>query len=120
MSSVEQFNFHELLRFRYDLDIPGFVRVAVQKQLKREEILVSLHVISNISEATEKMPLFAAVSREKDLSRDEILVWLDIAYGGTMNPVRLSRKLQMPLHIAEAALSVLAEKGVLGDPWRVR
>ena len=119
MSSVEQFNFRELLRFRYDLDIPGFVRVAVQKQLGREAILVSLHVISNISEATEKMPLFAAVSREKDLSRDEILVWLDIAYGGTMNPVRLSRKLQMPLHIAEAALSMLAEKGVLGDPWRV-
>ena len=119
MSSVERFNFRELLQFRYDHDIPGFVRVAVQKQLGREEILVSLHVISNISEATEKMPLFAAVSREKDLSRDEILVWLDVAHGGTMNPVRLSRKLEMPLHVAEDALSVLAEKGVLGDPWRV-
>ena len=119
MSSVDRFNFRELLRFRYDHDIPGFVRVAVRKQLKREEILVSLQVISNMSEAPQKMPLFAAVSREKELSRDEILVWLDIAYGGTMNPARLSRKLEMPLHIAENALSVLVEKGVLGDPWRV-
>ena len=109
----------ELLQFRYDHDIPTFVRVAVEKRLGREEILVSLHVISNISEATAKMPLFAAVSREKDLSRDEILVWLDVAHGGTMNPVRLSRKLEMPVHVAEDALAVLAEKGVLGDPWRV-
>ena len=119
MSSMNALDTRELLRFRYDLDIPAFVRAAVQKEMKKEEILVGLHIISNIPDATQKMPLFAVVSREKGLSREEILVWLHISYGGLMDPAHLSRKLQIPPHIAEAALSVLAEKGVLGDPWVV-
>ena len=119
MPPINQFDSKELLLFRFNLDIPAFVRAAVRKQMNRDEILVCLHIISNTPDATQKMPLFAIVSREKGLSREEILVWLHISYGGLMDPAHLSRKLQIPPHIAEAALSVLAEKGVLGDPWVV-
>ena len=51
--------------------------------LKRDEILGSLHIITNTPDATEKMPLFAVVAQEKDLSRNEILVWLHVSYGGS-------------------------------------
>ena len=88
MQLMDQYDLHEiipeLLRFRLNLDIAGFVRAAVRDGLKRDEILGSLHIITNTPDATEKMPLFAVVAQEKDLNRNEILVWLHVSYGGSM------------------------------------
>ena len=74
----------KILLFRLNLDISGFVGVAVRDGLKRDEILVSRYIITNTPDATEKMPLFAVVAQEKDLNRNEILVWLHVSYGGSM------------------------------------
>ena len=87
MPSIDQYALHEiipeLLLFRLNLDIAAFVRAAVRDGLKRDEILGSLHIITNTPDATEKMPLFAVVAQEKDLNRNEILVWLHVSYGGS-------------------------------------
>lgn len=109
----------ELLRLRYDLDIPAFVRAAVRQNLNKQKVLVYLHVITHSHDGTEKMKQFVPIAKEKELTRNEILIWLHLSYGGLMDPAHLSRKLRIPPHIAEAALSVLTEKGVLGDPWVV-
>ena len=89
MQLMDQYALHEiipeLLLFRLNLDIAGFVRAAVRDGLKRDEILGSLHIITNTPDATEKMPLFAVVAQEKDLNRNEILVWLHVSYGGSMS-----------------------------------
>lgn len=106
---------NELLRLRYDLDIPAFVRAAVQKQMNREEVLVYLHIISNTLDATEKMWQFVPIAKQEDLTRNEILVWLHISYGGLLDPTHLSRKLRIPSHFAENALTVLQKKGIIKD-----
>ena len=54
MSSVDRFNPRELLRFRYDLDIPAFVQTAVQHNLNKEEVLLYLHIITNTLDGTRK------------------------------------------------------------------
>ena len=117
MQLMDQYALHEiipeLLRFRLNLDIAGFVRVAVRDGLKRDEILVSLHIVTNTPDATEKMPLFAPVAQEKDLSRNEILVWLHVSYGGSMRPEYLSQRLRIPPRAVEEALTTLAEKGII-------
>ena len=105
----------ELLQFRYDHDIPGFVRVAVQKQLGREEVLVYLQVITNTLDGTEKMWRFVPVAKEEGLTREEILVWLHLSYGGLLDPKHLSRKLCIPLVFAENALAGLEAKGILRE-----
>ena len=119
MQLMDQYALHkiipELLRFRLNLDIDGFVRVAVRDGLKRDEILGSLHIITNTPDATEKMPLFAPVAQEKDLNRNEILVWLHVSYGGSMRPEYLSERLHIPPHAAEEALATLKEKGIIRD-----
>ena len=117
MQLMDQYALHEiipeLLRFRLNLDIAGFVRAAVRDGLKRDEILGSLHIITNTPDATEKMPLFAVVAQEKDLNRNEILVWLHISYGGSMKPEHLSQKLRVPPRAAKEALTTLKEKGII-------
>ena len=117
MPPIDQYALHEiipeLLRFRLNLDIAAFVRAAVRDGLKRDEILGSLHIITNTPDATEKMPLFAVVAQEKDLNRNEILVWLHVSYGGLWDPEHLSRKLRMSPRAAEEALATLAEKGII-------
>ena len=117
MQLMDQYALHEiipeLLLFRLNLDIPAFVRAAVRDGLKRDEILGSLHIITNTPDATDKMPLFAVVAQEKDLNRNEILVWLHISYGGSMQPEHLSRKLHIPPRAAEEALTTLKEKGII-------
>ena len=117
MPSIDQYALHEiipeLLLFRLNLDIPAFVRAAVRDGLKRDEILGSLHIITNTPDATEKMPLFAVVAQEKDLNRNEILVWLHVSYGGLMDPGHLSQRLRIPPRAAEEALTTLKEKGII-------
>ena len=119
MPSIDQYALHEiipeLLLFRLNLDIAAFVRAAVRDGLKRDEILGSLHIVTNTPDATEKMPLFAPVAQEKDLNRNEILVWLHVSYGGSMKPEYLSRRLRMSLRAAEEALATLKEKGIIRD-----
>ena len=117
MQLMDQYALHkiipELLRFRLNLDVAGFIRVAVRDGLERDEILISLHIITNTPDATEKMPLFAPVAQEKDLNRNEILVWLHVSYGGSMRPEYLSQSLRMSLRAAEEALATLQEKGII-------
>ena len=115
MSSIDQFNPRELLRFRYDLDIPAFVRAAVRHNLNKEEVLVYLHIITNTLDGTEKMWRFVPIAKEKGLTREEILVWLHISYGGLLDSKHLSRKLGIPMEFAENALAVLQEKGIIGE-----
>ena len=118
MQLMDQYALHEiipeLLRFRLNLDIAGFVRAAVRDGLKRDEILGSLHIITNTPDATEKMPLFAVVAQEKDLNRNEILVWLHVSYGGLDGGRKhLSQRLRIPPRAAEEALTTLAEKEII-------
>ena len=115
MSSIDLLDTKELLRLRLDLDIPALVRMAVQKQMSREEVLVYLQIITNTLDGTEKMWRFVPVAKREDLSRNEILVWLHISYGGLLDPKHLSRKLRISLQFAEDALAVLQEKGIVGE-----
>ena len=115
MSSVDQFNPRELLRFRYDLDIPAFVETAVEHNLNKEEVLLYLHIITNTFDGTEKMWRFIPVAKAEGLTREEILVWLHISYGGLLDPKHLSRKLRISPGFAESALAALQEKGIIRD-----
>ena len=115
MPSIDSLDIKKLLRFRHDLDIPAFVRMAVQKEMSREEVLVYLHIITNTLDGTEKMWRFVPVARAEALSRNEILVWLHISYGGLLDPKHLSRKLRIPPGFAENALAALEAKGILRD-----
>ncbi|MDD9973535.1 MAG: hypothetical protein OXU27_05985 [Candidatus Poribacteria bacterium] len=115
MSSVDRFNPRELLRFRYDLDIPAFVQTAVQHNLNKEEVLLYLHIITNTLDGTEKMWRFVPVAKREDLTRNEILVWLHLSYGGLLDPTHLSRKLRIPPGFAENVLAALEEKGILRE-----
>ena len=115
MSSVDEFNPRELLRFRYDLDIPAFVEMAVAHNLNKEEVLIYLHIITNTLDGSDKMWRFVPVAKAEGLTREEILVWLHISYGGLLDPTHLSRKLRIPPHFAENALAVLREKGIITE-----
>ena len=115
MSSIERFDPRELLRFRFDHDIPAFVRAAVQHDLNKEEVLIYLKVITNTHHGTEKMWRFVPIAKEEELSRDEILVWLHISYGGRLDPKHISQKLRIPPSFAENALAALQEKGIIKD-----
>ena len=115
MSSIESFNPRELLRFRYDLDIPTFVETAVAHNLNKEEVLIYLHIITNTLDGSEKMWRFVPVAKEEGLTREEILVWLHISYGGLLDSEHLSRKLRIPTGFAEDALAGLEEKGIIRE-----
>lgn len=105
----------EILRLRYNLDIPAFVRAAVRNNLNKEEVLIYLHIITNTLDATEKMWQFVPIAKQQDLTRNEILIWLHISYGGRLDPTHLSRKLRIPPHFAEKALTALQKKGIIKD-----
>ena len=115
MASLARVDPYELLRLRLDLDIPAFVKMAVQKQMSREEVLVYLQVITNTIDGTEKMWRFVPVAKAEKLTRNEILVWLHISYGGLLNPEQLSRKLRIPTASAEEALAGLEAKGIIWE-----
>ena len=115
MSSIDLLDTTELLRLRLDLDIPAFIRVAVQKEMSREEVLVYLQVITNTLDGTEKMWRFVPVAKQEGLTREEILVWLHLSYGGLLDPKHLSRKLRIPPVFAENALAGLETKGILRE-----
>ena len=115
MPSIDSLDTREIIRFRYNLDIPAFVRAAVRRKLSKAKVLVYLDVITHSHKATEKMRRFVPVAKEKALRREEILVWLHISYGGLLDPTHLSRKLSIPPHSAEKALVVLREKGIIGE-----
>ena len=115
MSSIEPFASKELLQFRYDLDIPALVRVAVEKEMSREEVLVYLQIVTNTLDGSEKMWQFVPVAKEEELSREEILVWLHVSYGGLLDPKHLSRKLRIPIGFAEDAIAALEEKGIIRE-----
>ena len=115
MPSTNALDTRELIRFRYNLDIPAFVRAAVRRNLTKEKVLIYLHVITHSLDATEKMRRFVPIAKQKELTRNEILVWLDLSYGGVLNPTHLSRKLRIPPEFAENALAALEAKGILRE-----
>ena len=106
----------EIIRLRYNLDIPAFVRAAVRNNLNKEQILIYLEIIATSThDAIEKMSHFVPIARQEDLTRNEILIWLHLSYGGPMNSADLSRKFRIPPGCAENALAGLEEKGIIGD-----
>ena len=117
MPPVDELDFHELvpeiLLFRMNLDVPAFVQTAVRTEMTRDEILGSLHIITNTTTATEKMWRIAIVAQNREFTRNELLVWLHVSYGGLSDPEHLSRKLRISPHSAKEALTTLVEKGVL-------
>ena len=115
MSSVDEFNPRELLRFRYDLDIPAFVEMAVAHNLNKEEVLVYLQIVTNTLDGSEKMWRFVPVAKAEELTREEILVWLHISYGGLLDSEHLSRKLRIPPQFAKDALAGLEAKGIIRE-----
>ena len=92
MSHFDQYGPDDLMQFEVNLDIPAFVRDAVRSKMKRDTILVYLHMVSQTYQATDKMRRFATVAQEEDLTRNEILIWLHLSYGGSMEPRHISRK----------------------------
>ena len=115
MSSIDPFASKALLQFRYDLDIPGLVRAAVEKEMSREEVLVYLQIVTNTLDGSDKMWRFVPVAKAEGLTREEILVWLHVSYGGLLDSEHLSRKLRIPPGFAEDALAVLREKGIIRE-----
>ena len=115
MSHSDQYGPDDLVQFEVNLDIPAFVRTAVRNKMKRDTILVYLHMVSQTYQATDKMRRFATVAQEEDLTRNEILIWLHLSYGGSMEPRHISRKLRIPPRFVEKALTVLEEKSIIKD-----
>ena len=115
MPLIDSLTTKEIIRLRYNLDIPAFVRAAVRRKLSKEKVLVYLDVITHSHKATEKMRRFVPIAKQKALRREEILVWLHLSYGGVLDPTHLSRKLSIPPHFAEKVLVVLREKGIIGE-----
>ena len=105
----------DFAQYEVNLDIPGYVRDAVRRNFKRNEILIYLYFVASTYEATDKMRRFFPVSQENNLSRNEILIWLHIAYGGSRDPRHISRKLRIPRGWVEKALIVLEEKHIVVD-----
>ena len=115
MSNFDPYDPDVPMQFEVNLNIPRFIRSAVRKKMKRDEIMVYLHLVSITYEATDKMRGFFPVAQEYDLSRNEILIWLHIAYDGSVNPRHISRKLRIPIRWVEKALVVLEEKYIIGN-----
>ena len=106
----------EIIRLRYNLDIPGLVRAAIRNDLDKEQVLIYLEIIvTSTRDAFEKMGHFVSIARHEDLTRNEILAWLHLSYGGLMDPERLSQKLSISFGCAENALAGLEEKGIIED-----
>ena len=113
MHRFDQYGLDEPVQYEVNLDISGFVRVAVKDKLNRDTILVYLLMVSETPAATDKMRRFFPIAQEHDLSRSEILVWLHLSYGGSTKPRNISRKLRLPPRFVENALASLKEKGII-------
>ena len=113
MSHFDQIGPNDLVQYKVNLNISGFVRDAVKDKMNRDTILAYLFMVSQTYQATDKMRQFFPVAREHDLTRNEILIWLHLSYGGSRNPRNISRKLRIPPRFAEYALDVLKEKGII-------
>ena len=106
----------EIIRLRYNLDIPVFVRAAVRNDLNKEQVLIYLEIITTSThDAIEKMSHFVSIAKQEDLTRNEILAWLYLSYGGRLDPEHLSRKLSIPPGCAKNVLAGLEEKGIIED-----
>ena len=106
----------EIIRLRYNRDIPAFVRAAVRNDLNKEQVLIYLEIITTSTrDAIKKMSHFVPIARQEDLTRNEILAWLYLSYGGLLDLEHLSRKLRIPPGCAENVLAGLEEKGIIED-----
>ena len=106
----------EIIRLRYHLDIPGFIRAALRYNLNREQVLIYLDIIATSThKAIKKMSHFVPIAKQEDLTRNEILAWLHLSYGGRLDPEHLGEKLRIPLGCAENVLAGLEEKGIIED-----
>ena len=106
----------EIIRLRYNRDIPAFIRAAVRYDIDKEQVLIYLDIIATSTrDAVEKMGHFVSIARHEDLTRNEILIWLHLSYGGLMDPADLSKKFRIPPECAENALAGLEEKGIIED-----
>ena len=104
----------EIIRLRYNLDIPGFIRAALRYNLNREQVLIYLDIIATSThKAIKKMSHFVPIAKQEDLTRNEILAWLYLSYGGRLDPEHLSCKLSIPPGCAEKVLAGLEEKGII-------
>ena len=106
----------KIIRLRYNLDIPGFIRAALRYNLNREQVLSYLEIIvTSTREAIEKMGHFVPIAKHEELTRNEILAWLHLSYGGVLDAEHLRQKLCIPLGCAENVLAGLEEKGIIED-----
>ena len=106
----------EIIRLRYNRDIPAFVRAAIRNNLNKEQVLIYLEIIATSTrDAIEQMGHFVPIAKHEDLTRNEILAWLHLSYGGLLCPTALSRKLGIPPECAENVLAGLEEKGIIED-----
>ena len=115
MSNFDEFDPDAPMQFEVSLNIQDFVRGAVRQNLKRNDIMVYLYLVSTTYEATDQMRRFFPVAQEHNLSRNEILIWLHIAYGGSAKPKHISDKLRIPVGWVEKALAVLDAKKIVVD-----
>ena len=115
---MSNFDLDGEMQFEVNLNISRFIRDAVRKKMKRTEIMVYLHLVSITYEATDKMRRFFPVAQENDLSRNEILIWLHIAYGGSVDPRHISRKLRIPIRWVENALVPFWKRNTLSPTGR--
>ena len=106
----------EIIRLRYNLDIPGFIRAALRYNLNREQVLIYLDIIATSThKAIKKMSHFVPIAKQEDLTRNEILAWLYLSYGGQLDPTDLSQTLSIPSGCAEDVLAGLEAKGIIED-----
>ena len=106
----------EIIRLRYNCDIPGFIRAAIRNNLNREQVLIYLDIIATSTHvAIKKMSHFVPIAKQEDLTRNEILAWLHLSYGGLIDAEHLSDKLCIPTGCAENVLAGLEEKGIIED-----
>ena len=106
----------EIIRLRYNLDIPGFIRAALRYNLNREQVLIYLDIIATSThKAIKKMSHFVPIAKQEDLTRNEILAWLYFSYSGPPDPTDLSMKLQIPPECAKNVLAGLEAKGIIED-----
>ena len=106
----------EIIRLRYNRDIPALVRAAVRNDLNKEQVLIYLEIIATSTrDAIKKMSHFVPIAKQEDLTRNEVLIWLHLSYGGLMDPEHLSQKFSISSECAENVLAGLEEKGIIED-----
>ena len=106
----------EIMQLRYHLDIPGFLSTAVRYNLNKKQVLIYLEIIvSGTRETIEEIGHFFSIAKHEDLTRNEILAWLDLSYGGTIDPEYLSQRLAISFECAEKVLAGLEAKGIIED-----